>query len=226
MKTHACGVAAALALAVAAPASHALTLYGPTPYTSFNDSPFFGMVALENFEGAPILGYTALNGSPLGPGALTDSVDGANPGAGSIGTSWYSGLNGVGSNSIGFSFTGPLPTKVGLVWTDVGFTDSGSIGGPSQVFLDVYDAGGALAGTLDMGLLGDALASGETAEDRFGGAFLAGGISKIVMRMPQSDDWEVDHLQFGAPVPEPSTYALMGVGLLGVASAVARKRRR
>jgi hypothetical protein len=222
MKTHALGVAAALALAVAAPASHALTFYGPTPYTSFPGTPLFAATALENFEGAPIAGYTALSGTLLAPAGLTDSVDGANPGAGSTGNSWYS----AGSNSIGFAFTGTLPTLVGLVWTDVGFTDAGTIGGPSQVYLDVYDAGNSLVGTLDMGLLGDAFASGETREDRFGGAFLAGGISKIVMRMPNSNDWEVDHLQFGAPVPEPSTYALMGLGLLGVGSALARKRRR
>jgi hypothetical protein len=220
MKTHACSMAAAIALAVAAPASHALTLYGPTPYTFLGDSPFFGMVALENFEGAPIAGYTPLNGVLLGPGPLSDSVDGAGFPNGSTGHSWYSG----NSLSIGFSFSGPLPTKVGLVWTDVGFASPTN--GFGDVYLDIYDAVGTLAGTVTGLNLGDGVFNGSTSEDRFFGAFLAGGISKIVMRMPNSSDWEVDHLQFGAPVPEPGTWALMSLGLVGVASAVARKRRR
>jgi hypothetical protein len=68
--------------------------------------------------------------------------------------------------------------------------------------------------------------AGDTAEDRFFGAVSAGGISRFVIRMPNSNDWEVDHLQYGyvplevpVQVPEPATAALLALGLVGFAAA-------
>lgn len=218
MKKHALGVAAAAAL-LGSGGAHALTLYGPTSYLSYADSPFFGdaSIVLEDFEGAAKPGYSGAAPGSVISGSLVDSVEN-----GTSGRSWYSN----GSTVISFTFTSVnLPTKVGLVWTDVGFTGTPP-NGVGDVKFEVYDALGALAGGNGSSGLGDGAFDGGKDEDRFFGAFLAGGISKIVMTMPDSTDWEVDHLQFGAPVPEPGTWALMGVGLLAVGASVARKRRR
>lgn len=218
MIKHALSVAAAAAL-LGSGGAQALTLYGPSPYLSYADSPFFGdaTIVLEDFEGAATPGYTGAAPGSVISGSLVDSVEN-----GTSGRSWYSD----GSNTITFAFTSVnLPTRAGIVWTDVGFTGTPP-DGFGDVKFEVYDALGALAGGNGGSGLGDGAFAGGKSEDRFFGAYLAGGISKIVITMPDSTDWEVDHLQFGAPVPEPGTWALMGVGLLAVGASVARKRRR
>lgn len=75
--------------------------------------------------------------------------------------------------------------------------------------------------------LGDGSVAGGTGEDRFFGIVHAGGISRVTMRMRNSTDWEVDHLQYGrlAPasvVPEPASSVLLLTGLL----PLLRRRRR
>jgi hypothetical protein len=164
----------------------------------------------------------------LNAGPLVDSVDeddGVIDGFGSSGGSLYSG----GSlRQIDFTFSaaalGALPTHAGIVWTDVGFTD-GPLGF-GDVRFEAFDAIGNSLGSTGPFLLGDGLANGGTAEDRFFGVAYTGGISSIRISMPGSSDWEVDHLQYGiaSTVPEPASIALVASGL-AVIGLRARRRR-
>ena len=72
--------------------------------------------------------------------------------------------------------------------------------------------------------LGDAFNTGETAEDRFFGVSDAGGILAIrVANTNSSGGLEVDHVQFGLVVPEPTTFSML---MLGFAAIGVRRRRR
>lgn len=207
-----------------------------TPYLSSADSPWsggsFSYFYLENFESGSLSapGVSASAGSVLWPAALTDSVDGDDGfigGLGQNGHSWY-----LSTRAVRFNFSeatlGALPTVAGIVWTDVGYTDT--VLGFAQVEFEAFDALGVSLGTITSGLLGDGLANGGTAEDRFFGFTNASGISAIEIRMPTSSDWEVDHLQYGreiakqGAVPEPSTMAFLAIGLGMAAFRFVRQR--
>ncbi|MEO8037426.1 MAG: PEP-CTERM sorting domain-containing protein [Betaproteobacteria bacterium] len=231
-----CVGAALLAGTLAAlPAAQAAYL-GPTPYLSFADSPFngqpmFSWFHLEDFEDGALNtpGVSASAGGVLGPGALTDSVDGddgAIDGAGTAGHSWFS--NGSAS-SMTFTFSaavlGALPTHVGIVWTDVGVVAPTNGFGP--VTFEAFDATNASLGVMGPFAFGDGSAAGATAEDRFLGATDPGGISAVRITTTNSTDWEVDHLQYGlAPIPEPSAWMLLGAGLAGLCAQRRRITRR
>jgi hypothetical protein len=204
--------------------------FGPIAYSAFGDSPFaggtFAYFHLDNFEtgGLGVPGVAASAGYVLGPGTLTDSVDGDDglvDGMGAGGHSWYSG----GSGTLTFTFDavtlGRLPTAVGVVWTDVGAATptlgygavSASVHGPGHTFL----------AQLGPYVLGDGSYAGQTPEDRFFGFGGLGPIAELTISMEgSSTDWEVDHLQYGA-VPEPAP-TLAALGLLGWAGFVARRR--
>ena len=217
----------------------AQTYLPPSPYLQASDSPFrssnFSYFFLENFEDGLLNtpGVTSPSGRVIGPGPFTDSVDsddGVIDGSGNGGHSYYS------DNQISISFRfnsailGSLPTHVGLVWTDVAFSTPQY--GRGNVFFEAFDANQVSLGVLGPYLLGDGSATGGTAEDRFFGAVNLGGISKIIMTMPGSTDWEVDHLQYGSvlpssSVPEPGSIALLaGLWVSGSMFALRQIRRR
>lgn len=232
-QVHRYTVAAAAALAcVSAPASAIVSteiLYEPTAYLSFSDSPFNGLsfsyFHRQTFEpgNAATPGYSSpTNGFVSSPSQFSDSVDaddGAIDGSGNGGYAWYS-ANATSTMTFVFdaNVLGTLPTHVGLVWTDVGNVTSGSIG-VTDVTFSAYAADNTLIGSTAGLNLGDGNALGGTAEDRFFGAYSAGGIARIEMSVSNSVDWEVDHLQYGAlnPVPEPEQWLLMALGLAGIA---------
>jgi hypothetical protein len=210
----------------------------PTPYQSFNDSPFQGgsyaYFYLEDFEDGSLNtpGVTASAGRVLPPkpaNSLTDSVDGDDhtiDGSGSDGYSWYSD----GNSNLRFTFNpgvlGALPTNVGIVWSDVGFADNSF--GFGQVNFEAFDTLGASLGIFGPNSMGDGLVNGQTSEDRFFGLFHANGISAIQISMPDSSDWEIDHLQYGRvnsqSVPEPGT--LLSTLAIGATSVMWRSQRQ
>lgn len=209
---------AALAASLLIAATAQAVLIGPTAYTDFASGPFgsLGGIVLEDFEDGALNtpGVSAGTGFVLAPGSsgLTDSVENA-----PSGYSYYSG----GATTITFTFSGTLPTHAGIVWTDVGYLlgDSPpSYTGVGDVVFEAFDAGGFSLGTIGPVTLGDGNALAMSAEDRFFGAIDAGGISRIVISMPDSDDWEMDHLQFGVvAIPEPATALLLGASLVALA---------
>lgn len=201
--------------------------FGPSPYLQFADSPFAtenfsgGYFYLENFEQGFVTtpGVSILGGFVLGPGTNTDSVDaddGSIDGLGQAGHSYYSN-----STSIEFDFSdvllGHFPTHAGLAWTDIGET-AGDLFGRGTVVVEGYDSDGFSLGQI-VAQLGDGRIDGTTAEDRFFGFINPGGISSLVISISSSEDWEIDHLQYGY-APEPASIALLGLSVL-----VIRRRR-
>jgi hypothetical protein len=203
--------------------SFAATYFGPTPYLSSADSPFTGIgfsnLYLENFESGALTvpGATLSAGwTVVAPSGFTDSVDsddGATDGTGAGGRSLYSN-NTQSALRVTFNaiVLGVLPTHAGIVWTDAGNVSAGTLGaGP--VSFEAFDAANVSLGVIGPFTLGNGSALSQTGEDRFFGIQHDGGISAIEIRMSNSLDWEVDHLQFGIQaIPEPGTYSLLVLG--------------
>jgi hypothetical protein len=220
-----------LAAAAALPASAGYI--ASQPYKSFADSPFaplsFAAFHLEDFEDGLLNtpGLSANAGTVLTSGSLKDSVDGddgAIDGSGSAGNSYY-----VSTNAVTFAFDatalgGRLPTHVGLVWTDVGFSSNAKGDGYGEVVFEAFDPFGVSYGVFGPTLVGDGVFGGQTAEDLFLGAIFLGGISKITVSMRDSQDWEVDHIQYGV-VPVPAALPIMAAALAGFGFAGWRRHR-
>ncbi len=169
---------------------------GPTAYLSLADSPLEAPgigICYEDFEDGTfdIPGATG-NGAIVGPGGNIDSVDGddgALDGSGTAGISYFSG-NGSGGIAITFSPSRNegLPHNVGIVWTDGG--------GLAPVTFEAFDKDGNSIQKAAWGpfLHADVSNNGETAEDRYYGAFHPDGISKITISNA-GGGIEVDHIQ-------------------------------
>jgi hypothetical protein len=223
------GLVASLGVGVGS--ASAQTFIQPTPYLSFNDSPFKGQVfshfQLEDFED----GVNSLTGVSLNKGwivpnvSLMDSVDGDDGqinGLSEGGKSFYSNF---ATNELVLTFDamapGGLPTHAGVVWTDVGFVGGSQIC-KGEVRLEAWGAAGNYLGSTTPVILGDGLFTGQTPEDRFLGVTSNAGLSKVRLYMPESKDFEIDHIQFGtAALPAPGSLALFTL-----AGLVAGRRRR
>jgi hypothetical protein len=190
----ACVLAISTASAVAgvSPPSYS----GPTPYLSVDDSPLGAPglgVCYEDFEDGSfdIPGATG-NGAVVTGASNIDSVDaddGPIDGSGNGGTSYFSG-GGAAGITIDFdpSRNEGLPHNVGIVWTDGG--------GGAPVTFEAFDKDGEpiVKGVWGPFVHADLSNNGETAEDRYYGAFHPDGISKI--RISNTiGGIEIDHLQ-------------------------------
>ena len=113
---------------------------------------------------------------------------------------------------------GGLPTHAGLAWTDVGtllVAGPDSPPGVDAAVFEAFDANDQLVVTVGPTLLGDMSTFGGTAEDRFFGARHDPGIAWIRITMLNSEDFEIDHLQYGIRViPLPPAMVLLGLPLL------------
>ena len=183
------------------------TFYGPASYLSSRDSPFFGTkfsyFYLEDFEDGSLNtpGVTASSGwSVISGNNDVDSVDaddGVIDGKGNTGKSFFSNFV---SNRLTFTFNaaalgGNLPTHAGIVWTDANASAN-----RRQVEFSALDSSGTSLGSIGPFELGDNVINGTTAEDRFLGVYNPSGISSITISMPGSNNWEVDHLQYGSVI--------------------------
>ena len=113
------------------------------------------------------------------------------------------------AGSIIVTFLDPIPTIVGFYITDPDFNNNAAFFGPG--------------GLLDLQVLGPG-----TEATTFVGFEHAGGISRVVVKSSipgggGSGGIGVDDLRFGNPVPEPSTGALVALGIAMI--AVGRRAR-
>jgi hypothetical protein len=208
--------------------SSAATLFGPTPYLSEADSPFDlsqPSFWLEDFEDGLLNtpGVTHINGAVRGPSGLTDSVDGDTGAIDGNGNDAHSFLVRPGSLGVTFLFDAQalsgLPMYVGIVSTD----GHGLDGNPANT-VEFFDENGLSIATLDDPIQNQDVNT--TDDDRFLGIFHSGGISKIRVSNLGTGNrgLEVDHLQYGAPVPEPSTLVLLSMGTLALLAYAWRRR--
>jgi hypothetical protein len=187
-------VVASASVTLVPASARAQTYMDPTHYLSRADSPLrLTKPAIEDFEDGllNLLGTSATTGGVIGPGALTDSVDGDDgviDGSGTNGNSFFSLY---GTSGITFTFDpyaiGGFPTSAGLVWTDGGLY--------CNVYFEAFDGNGVSLGEIGPYAFGDGSNSGETAEDRFFGIVSKAGISAIKSRT-DSGGIEVDHVQY------------------------------
>jgi hypothetical protein len=98
-------------------------------------------------------------------------------------------------------------------------------GGSVSVYSDV-DKGGTLLGTIDLPINGPGSGPGGPYSNWTLGSLAFAGTAKSIDFSGTANYITFDDVTFGStvPVPEPETYALMGLGL-GVLAFVARRRR-
>ena len=219
-------------------AARAETIFlGPTPYLSAADSPFdlsgLGTTFfLEDFEQSPRsppfttpgieeTGFAVVWGGGLSQFVQADSVDaddGLIDGDGSAGHSLHGVLRLIGGSTGTHAITlefdslalGGLPSEFGFVLTDTG------TGG--FFTFEAFDRSEALVGRVSGPFVGDGEVIGATAEDRFFGVTHADGIGSLIIALNGPLDeflqLEIDHVQYGQIVPEPSGWFLFAAGIV------------
>ncbi len=158
---------------------------------------------LENFEDNNLDPSISANfGSVIGPEVSTniDSVDADDGTIDGFGNSGRTFFNTSGPQGITFTFPAGT-TAAGVVWTD----------GTGTVTFEAFGPSGSL-GTISDGSFVDGSTGGTTGEDRFFGASDLEGITALRISN-SSGGIEVDHVQYGDAIPEPSTAMLAIIGL-------------
>ena len=145
-------------------------------------------------------GLSASSGTVTSPelnGNRVDSVDGDDgviDGSGIAGHDFWSGFPSVSEITFSFdaSVLGGLPTHAGLVFTDMSPTSG------SAATLTALDSDGDVLGEVGPVILGDDGSNfGGTAEDRFLGLSHSDGIAAIRFSAPNSNAFQLDHVQYG-----------------------------
>ena len=211
------------------PGQAEVTFLGPTPYFSAEDSLFdlSGLgetFFLEDFEDGElntpgIFDPAAPDVSSFvaSPGLMTDSVDaddGVMDGLGQNGHSLVSARGlvqpidpPISTSYIWLQFNEQTlrgwPTAFGFAWTDGGQ--------PSLVTLRIFDTELNEIARAEFDGIGDSMQTGETEEDRFIGVFSDEPIVGVVIssrHRGQTARFEIDHVQYGRFIPEPSGIAI------------------
>jgi hypothetical protein len=208
-----CTLLCLLVIADARAQDPSTTFLGPLPYRGFADSPFhklsegnqFAYFYLENFEDH-LLNTPGVSASfpckALGypQSDSVDEDDGAIDGKGNRGVSCFSAYR---TPIFIFRFSadalGGLPTHAGVVWTDSNGPRRG------DAVFEAFGPSGDPLGTLGPVTVGDATSyTGDTDEDRFFGVVSMAGISAISLKMLETSNWELDHLQYGRSLEQPA----------------------
>ncbi len=204
-------------------------MWHPTPYRSALDSPFYegiqgGIIFLEDFEdgllntpfvrdGAGPLAFGTTYRSLITPTGVSpisnvDGDDGIFDFQGSQGDSWITVRSDTGPlEYFEFEFEpnedGQYPLFAGIVVTEVSDIFE-------EVEFGVYGESGlnlAGSGEFDPRLWFDMNLSGDVETHRFIGFYAEEGIR----RFRATNTLQVDHLQYGYGIPEPSVTALMAL---------------
>lgn len=210
------------------PCHAAFTSLGPTPYLSAADSPFAEFLGSENFyledfedgmlntPGISQTLDTATHGVINSPGTTTNSVDlddGVQDGSGASGYSLQSVFFAfrptdppISTSFLRFAFDPTqlpqLPNTFGFVWTG-GTSDS-------RVVIEAFNDESLSLATAEFLHLG--VGNTGVADDRFLGLRIDGGISFIEIRAIYTGEArpvEIDHVQYGMIVPEPSLHLML-----------------
>ena len=232
-------------------AARAETIFlGPTPYLSAADSPFdlsgLGTTFyLEDFEDPEPLSNQVFRtpgiretfgAQPWGPSSppfiQTDSVDaddGVIDGDGSQGRSLPGQPLFISGSTIGLGIRlefdeavlGGLPSAVGFTLTDTG------TGGLFSY--EPFNRSAQSLGRVELSVPGDGDIHGATAEDRFFGVTDPHGIGSMIITLrgplEQLVQLEIDHVQYGNIVPEPSGLFLFVAGLVVILAVRAVRGR-
>jgi hypothetical protein len=218
-----------------------LCIYEPTPYLSEEDSPFIqgiraGTIYLEDFEDQALntpfvkapddLGYfgtTVRARNPLSQTSFgVDGDDGAIDGIVNLGDTWItiSSASLSSSSFKRFDFSpdelGRLPSYVGIVVTEVRTLTDDVDAGVRNAAGDNLFAGGEFD-PRDW-FVPPANPIGVSDRHRFIGFYAEEGIATLLVNNVS----QVDHLQYGSAIPEPST-ALLSLFSL---SLLARRKRQ
>jgi len=225
----------AILLSLTSPTFAASILWDPLPYFSVADSPFYqgildGTIYLEDFEDQALntpfvrepdnLTYFGRTIRSFAPNIVdgfvrsVDEDDGSIDFSGALGDSWVTtNINtNTGGSRASFEF---LPNNDGLYPSYVGIVITVARDFDRAVELSFRDPdGNNLFADTDLYDPKDwvpfPLTTDDTRTHRFIGAYHEDGIARLSL----SNVWQVDHLQYGYAIPEPSTSFLIGTALI------------
>jgi len=219
----------AILLSLTSPTFAASILWDPLPYFSEADSPFYqgildGTIYLEDFEdqalntpfvrepdNVPYFGRTYRSDFPNIPDGIVRSVDGDDgiiDFAGFLGDSWITAFLSTNTRADRASFEF-LPNNDGLYPSYVGIVITAADDLRRAVELSFRDPdGNNLFADTDLYAPRDwipfPLTTDDTRTHRFIGAYHEDGIARLSL----NNVWQVDHLQYGYAIPEPSSAIL------------------
>jgi hypothetical protein len=217
---------AATLLASAAAADAALALYTDRPTWLAETAGTLTLVTFDDFspvanilgnDSAVVAAYGSL-GLTLQPLTTTGIQPLIQQGSGAIttsGTYWFGNLPSIGfseaSNALRLAFSSPATPVRAFAFFDVGSDDAFAV--------RAYDANDTLIG------------SGNTQETPgtplFWGFVADTDIARVTITPRTGNGYiGIDNFEFGRAVPEPSTWAMVALGLLGLAVGARRRRER